>query len=87
MLLIGTILSKEAGLSASFAGQEQPFVRCTIARLERPEVQSEARIIGAPDIPQQVGDVVRLEVLRTTVDRHAGIVRFDCHLLPDEPEV
>ena len=83
MILQGTIISKETGLRASFEGQEQPYVRCVIARLEHPEVQSEARIIGQADIPQGIGDVVRLEVVRTITDRHAGVVRFDAHLLPD----
>ena len=82
MQLTVTLLTKETGLTASFEGQEQPYVRCMVARVDRPEVQSEARIIGAPDIAASIGDVVHLEVLRTTVDRHAGIVRFDCHLLP-----
>ena len=81
MILEGTIVSKESGLSASFEGREQPYVRCTIARIEHPEVQSEARIIGQPDIPQGIGDRVRLEVIRTITDRQAGVVRFDCHLL------
>lgn len=81
MILEGTIISKETGLTASFEGQEQPYVRCVIARIEHPEVQSEARIIGHPDIAQGIGDRVRLEVVRTITDRHAGVVRFDCHLL------
>ncbi len=81
MILEGTIVGKESGLSASFEGREQPYVRCTIARIDHPEVQSEARIIGLDDIPQGVGDRVRLEVLRTVTDRQAGVVRFDCHLL------
>lgn len=83
MILVGTIVSKEIGLSASFEGTEQPYVRCVIARLEHPEVQSEARIIGHADIPQGIGDTVHLEVTRTITDRHAGVVRFDCRLLPD----
>lgn len=83
MILQGTIISKETGLHASFEGHEQPYVRCVIARLEHPEVQSEARIIGQADIPQGIGDVVRLDVVRTITDRHAGVVRFDAHLLPD----
>jgi hypothetical protein len=83
MILEGTIITKEIGQSASFEGQIQPFVRCTISRLSHPDVQSEARIIGQADIPQNVGDIVRLEVIRAITDRRAGVVRFDCHLLPD----
>jgi hypothetical protein len=81
MLIHGTILSKEAHLTASFEGREQPYVLCVVARLDHPDVQSEVRIIGQPDIPQGVGDVVHLEVLRTITDRHAGVVRFDAHLV------
>ncbi len=83
MILQGTIVSKQTGLTASFEGQEQPYVLCVVARLEHPEVQSEVRIIGHTDIPQGVGDVVKVEVVRTITDRHAGVVRFDGHLLPD----
>ena len=82
MIIEGTILSKQTGLSASFDGREQPYVLCVIARADHPEVQSEARIIGQPDIPQGVGDFVRVQVLRVVTDRHAGVVRFDCTLLP-----
>jgi hypothetical protein len=81
MIIEGTILTKETGLSASFAGVEQPYVRCTVARLDNPEVHSEARIVGASDIPQHIGDVVKLEVTRVVTDRRAGVVRFDCRLL------
>ncbi len=81
MIIEGTIVSKDTGLSATFEGVEQPYVRCTIARLDNPEVHAEARILGAPDIPAGVGDVVRLEVVRTVTDRKAGVVKFDCKLL------
>ncbi|HZC79200.1 MAG TPA: hypothetical protein VE258_15715 [Ktedonobacterales bacterium] len=81
MIIEGTILTKETGLSASFAGVEQPYVRCTVARLDNPEVHSEARIVGVSDIPQRIGDVVKLEVTRVVTDRRAGVVRFDCRLL------
>lgn len=81
MIIEGTIVSKDTGLSASFEGVEQPYVRCTIARLDNPEVHAEARILGQPDITAGVGDVVRLEVLRTVTDRKAGVVKFDCKLL------
>ncbi len=81
MIIEGTILTKETGLSASFAGVEQPYVRCMVARLDNSEVHSEARIIGASDIPQRIRDVVKLEVTRVVTDRRAGVVRFDCRLL------
>ena len=84
MQLEGTIISKTPGLSASFEGHEQPYVLCVIARVAHPEVQSEVRIIGHADIAQGIGDVVRLEVVRTITDRHAGVVRFDAHLLSED---
>ncbi|HEY7780404.1 MAG TPA: hypothetical protein VIC85_09360 [Ktedonobacterales bacterium] len=81
MILEGTVISKETGLRASFGGVEQPYVRCVIARLDNPEVQSEARVIGVEDLPVDVGGVVRLEVVRVVTDRRDGIVRFDCRLI------
>jgi hypothetical protein len=78
----GTIMTKETGLHASFEGRDQPYVRCTVARLDDPRRHVEARIVGLEDIPQQVGDVVRLEAYRVVTDRNAGVVRFDCRLLP-----
>jgi hypothetical protein len=81
MVIEGTIVTKEEGLSAVFEGTEQPYVRCRIARLDHPEIQSEARIIGLDHIDAPIGGVVKLEVTRTITDRRAGVVRFDCKLL------
>ena len=81
MVIEGTIVSKEEGLSATFSGVEQPYVRCTIARLDHPEVHSEARILGLNQLDTPIGGAVRLEVLRAITDRKAGVVRFDCTLL------
>lgn len=81
MLIEGTIVEKEAGLHASFEGVERPYVRLVIARLDNPVVHAEARVVGHEDIPQQIGQVVRLRVTRTVTDRKAGVVRFDCELL------
>ena len=81
MIIEGTILSKEPGLSAIFAGVEQPYVRCTIARLDNPEVHAEARIVGLSELDVPIGGTVRLEVTRTVTDRKAGVVKFDCKLL------
>jgi hypothetical protein len=81
VVIEGTIVTKEEGLSATFAGVEQPYVRCTIARLDHPEVQSEARIVGLDRLDIPVGGAVRLEVIRAVTDRKAGVVRFDCKLL------
>ena len=81
MLIEGTVLTKETGLRAVFAGVEQPYVRCTIARLDQPEVHAEARVVGLEDLPVPISGQVRLEVLRAITDRKAGVVRFDCKLL------
>jgi hypothetical protein len=81
-IIEGTVLSKETGLSASFGGVEQSYVRCTIARLDHPDVHAEARVVGLTDLPVSVGGVVRLEVMRVVTDRREGVVRFDCRLLP-----
>lgn len=81
MLIEGTVLTKEIGLRATFEGVEQPYVRCTIARLDQPEVHAEARIVGLEDLPIPIGGEVRLEVVRVVTDRRAGVVRFDCKLL------
>ena len=80
-IIEGTIVTKEPNLTAFFEGMEQPYVRCTIARLDNPQIHAEARIIGQPDIDVSVGGTVRLEVLRTVTDRKAGVVKFDCKLL------
>ena len=81
MLIEGTVLTKETGLRAIFEGVEQPYLRATIARLDQPEVQAEARIVGLEDLPVPIGGEVRLEVMRVVTDRRAGVVRFDCKLL------
>lgn len=81
MLIEGTVLTKETGLRATFEGVEQAYVRCTIARLDQPEVHAEARIVGHEDIPVDIGEEIRLEVVRVVTDRRAGVVRFDCKLL------
>jgi hypothetical protein len=81
MIIEGTIVSKETGLRASFAGVEQPYVRCTIARLDDPERHAEARIVGIEDLPIPIGGRIRLEVVRVVTDRREGVVRFDCKLL------
>lgn len=80
-IIEGTVLSKETGLSASFGGVEQPYVRCVIARLDDPERHAEARVVGVSDVPVAVGGQIKLEVTRVVTDRHEGVVRFDCKLL------
>jgi hypothetical protein len=84
-IIEGTVVSKETGLRAVFEGVEQPYVRCVVARLDDPQRHAEARVVGLEDIPQAVGDTIRLESFRVVTDRAAGVVRFDCHLLPTQP--
>jgi len=55
MVIEGTIVSKEPGLTAVFGGVEQPYVRCVIARLDDPERHAEARVVGVSDVPVPVG--------------------------------
>lgn len=85
MIIEGTLVSKEEGLSASFEGSEQPYVRCVIARLDAPERHAEARVVGMAQLPVAVGERLKLEVTRTVTDRKAGVVRFDCKLLAAGP--
>ncbi|MGH2515301.1 MAG: hypothetical protein ACRDHP_06570 [Ktedonobacterales bacterium] len=80
-IIEGTLVSKETGLSASFGGVEQPYVRCTVARLDDPTRHAEARVVGMSDIPIEVGGRIKLEVTRVVTDRREGVVRFDCKLL------
>jgi len=81
IVIEGTIETKETGLRAIFEGKEQPYVRCVVARLDDPERHAETRIVGLADIPQKVGDVIRLEAYRVVTDRNAGVVRFDCRIV------
>ena len=81
MIIEGTVVTREEGLSATFEGVEQPYVRCVVARLDHPEIQSEARIVGLERLDVPIGGTVKLEVTRTITDRRAGVVRFDCKLL------
>lgn len=81
MVIEGIVVTKEEGLSAFFEGVERSYVRCMIARLDHPEIQSEARIVGLDRLEVPVGGIVKLEITRTITDRRAGVVRFDCKLL------
>ena len=82
MVIEGTVISAETGLSATFQGVEQPYARCVVARLDDPTRHVEARILGPTELPFAIGDTVRLEVLRAVTDRREGVVRFDCRILP-----
>lgn len=79
-MLEGTITEKQVGLRASFQGAERPYVRAVVSRQDAPDVMRQVRIYDVSDIPQKVGDAIRLEVLRVTTDRKTGTVWFDCKL-------
>ena len=81
MIIEGSVISAETGLSATFQGVEQPYVRCVVARLDDPQRHAEARILGLRDLPVAIGETIRLEVLRAVTDRREGVVRFDCRIL------
>lgn len=81
MMIEGTLVAKETGLRAFFEGTEQPYVRCTIARLDDPDRHAEARVVGLEDVPVEIGGHIRLEVTRVVTDRRQGVVRFDCKLI------
>jgi hypothetical protein len=81
MIIEGTLVSKETGLSASFEGVEQPYVRCIIARLDDPERHAEAWVVGLRDLPIEIGGKIKLEVTRTVTDHRKGVVRFNSKLL------
>ncbi|HEY7124725.1 MAG TPA: hypothetical protein VH540_12290 [Ktedonobacterales bacterium] len=79
-MLEGTVTEKQQGLRASFQGTERPYVRAIVSRQDAPDVMRQVRIYDVEDIPQQVGEAIRLEVLRVTTDRKTGVVWFDCKL-------
>src|SRR5260370_4482713 len=42
MIIEGTILTKETALPASFAARDQPYLPCTLQRLDRPDAHPDA---------------------------------------------
>lgn len=82
MIREGTLLLKEAGLKTIFQGAEHAYVRCVIADLTDPERHFECRILDETDLSIAIGDRIQLEVLKVVTERHSGVVRFDCHLIP-----
>ncbi len=80
MILEVILVEKVPHLTASFNGQMLPYVRCVVARKFNTEIRSAARVIGVEDFPQNVGDEIRLKVLRTTTDRKTATVYFDCSI-------
>jgi hypothetical protein len=81
MTRAGTLLEKEAGLSAIFQGEEHPYVRCILADTNDPTRHLECRVLDVEDIPTEPGQSITLEVIHVVTDRKNGKVRFDCHFV------
>lgn len=81
MIRAGTLIEKEAGLKASFQGEEHSYVRCILADTNDPTRQFECRVLDKEDIPTQPGEPITLEVIHVVTDRKNGKVRFDCHFV------
>ena len=77
----GILLEKEPGLKTIFQGEEHSYVRCVIAASADPERHFECSVLDEEDIPNAVGDVIRLEVVKVVTERRSGVVRFDCRLI------
>ncbi len=77
----GILLEKETGLRTVFQGEEHFYVRCVIADMVDPERYFECRVIDEEDIPNSVGEAIKLEVVKVVTERRNGVVRFDCRLI------
>jgi hypothetical protein len=80
MIREGMLLEKEPGLKTVFQGEERSYVRCIIADASDPERHFECRVLEN-DIPNSVGEPIKLEVIKVVTERRSGVVRFDCRLL------
>jgi hypothetical protein len=77
----GILLEKESGLKTIFQGEEHIYVRCVIADSADLERHFECRVLDEEDVPNLVGEVIKLEVVKVVTERRSGIVRFDCRLI------
>jgi hypothetical protein len=77
----GILLEKETGLRTSFQGEEHQYVRCIIADMADPERHFECRVLDEEDIPNSVGEAIKLEVVKVVTERQSGVVRFYCRLI------
>jgi hypothetical protein len=77
----GILLEKEPGLKTIFQGEEHLYVRCVIADSADPERHFECRVLDEEDIPNSVGEAIKLEVVKVVTERRSGVVRFDCRLI------
>jgi hypothetical protein len=77
----GILLEKEPGLKTVFQGEEHSYVRCVLADASDPERHFECRVLDEEDIPNLIGETIKLEVVKVVTERRSGIVRFDCRLV------
>jgi hypothetical protein len=81
MIREGTLIEKEGGLTTVFQGEDHPYVHCVIADLVDPTRHFECRVLDEQDIPVDVGETLKLEVVKVVTERASGVVRFDCRLI------
>jgi hypothetical protein len=77
----GILLEKEPGLKTVFQGEEHSYVRCVLADVTDPERHFECRVLDEADIPNLIGEAIKLEVVKVVTERRSGVVRFDCRLV------
>ncbi len=77
----GILLEKEPGLKTVFQGEEHSYVRCVLADASDPERHFECRVLDEEDIPNRIGEAIKLEVVKVVTERRSGVVRFDCRLV------
>lgn len=77
----GILLEKEPGLKTIFQGEEHSYVRCVLASTTDPERHFACRILDEEDIPNSIGEAIKLEVVKVVTERRSGVVRFDCRLI------
>ncbi len=77
----GILLEKEPCLKTVFQGEEHSYVRCVLADTSDPERHFECRVLDEEDIPNLIGEAIKLEVVKVVTERRSGVVRFDCRLV------
>lgn len=76
----GTLLEKEPGLKINFQGSEHDYVRCVIADTVDPSRHLNCRVIDQTELPVEIGQLLKLEVIKVITERRTGTVYFDCYL-------
>jgi len=77
----GILLKKEPALKTIFQGEEHSYVRCVIADTVDPERHFECRVLDEESLSIEVGEPIKLEVVKVVTERRSGVVRFDCRLI------